>query len=89
MQTFLLAWRNIWRNPRRTLTAASAIGLSLTALLCTWSLVGGMWDHMLGAATDSFSGHALIHHREFRLTRDPEQLLTNGAGELIAASRSA
>ena len=61
-----LAWRNIFRNKRRTLIAATAIGIGLAALIFVDALMIGMADNMVRTATASFLGDAQIHRAGFR-----------------------
>ena len=42
-----LAWRNIFRNKRRTLIAATAIGIGLAALIFVDALMIGMSENMV------------------------------------------
>ena len=61
-----LAWRNIFRNKRRTLIAATAIGIGLTALIFTDAFMIGMEENLIRTATASFLGEAQIHRQGFR-----------------------
>ncbi len=61
-----LAWRNIFRNKRRTLIAATAIGIGLTALIFIDAFMIGMEETMIRTATASFLGDAQIHREGFR-----------------------
>ena len=61
-----LAWRNIFRNKRRTLIAATAIGIGLTALIFIDAFMIGMAETMVRTATASFLGDAQIHREGFR-----------------------
>ena len=61
-----LAWRNIFRNKRRTIIAATAIGVGLAALIFVDALTIGMSDNMVRTATGSFLGDAQIHREGFR-----------------------
>lgn len=55
-----LAWRNLWRNRRRTWLTAGAIAFS-TVLLVGWVPVQfGMYDIMIDASLGVFPGHAQI-----------------------------
>ena len=60
------AWRNIFRNKRRTLIAATAIGIGLTALIFIDAFMIGMAETMVRTATASFLGDAQIHREGFR-----------------------
>ena len=61
-----LAWRNIFRNKRRTLIASIAIGIGLAALIFMDALMIGMLENMVRTATASFLGDAQIHRAGFR-----------------------
>ncbi len=61
-----LAWRNIFRNKRRTIIAATAIGIGLTALIFVDAFMIGMKENMIRTATGSFLGDAQIHREGFR-----------------------
>ena len=61
-----LAWRNIFRNKRRTLIAASAIGIGLAALIFVDAFMIGLSENMVRTATASFLGDAQIHREGFR-----------------------
>ena len=58
-----LAWRNLFRNKRRTLIAGSAIGIGLASLIFIDALFIGMEEHMIRAATSSFAGEGQIHRQ--------------------------
>lgn len=61
-----LAWRNIFRNKRRTLIAATAIGIGLAALIFVDALMMGTAENMIRTATASFLGDGQIHRQDFR-----------------------
>ena len=65
-----LAWRNIFRNKRRTLIASIAIGIGLTALIFVDAFMIGMAETMIRTATASFLGDAQIHREGFRDTQE-------------------
>lgn len=72
-----LAWRNLFRNKRRTIIAGLAIGIGLASMMFTDSIMIGMKDSMIGSATDSFLGEAQIHRNGFRLTQDAGLTINN------------
>ncbi len=72
-----LAWRNIFRNKRRTIIASIAIGVGLASLIFTDALIIGMEDNMVRSATASFLGEAQIHHKDFRDTQEVEKTVNN------------
>jgi ABC-type lipoprotein release transport system permease subunit len=67
-----LAWRNLFRNKRRTFIAGSAIGLGLAALIFTDALMVGMEINMIRSATSSFLGEGQIHRSGYRETNEVE-----------------
>ena len=79
-----LAWRNIFRNKRRTLIAATAIGIGLTALIFLDAFMIGMEEIMIRTATASFLGDAQIHREGFR--DEQEASLTIQALDEVTAS---
>lgn len=82
-----LAWRNLFRNKRRTIIAGSAIGIGLAALIFTDALIEGMEENMIATATSSFMGEGQIHRRSFRKTYDVAKTVA-GAKELLNALSS-
>lgn len=72
-----LAWRNIFRNKRRTIIASIAIGIGLAALIFTEALLVGMRDNMFRSATSSFLGEAQIHDVKFRETQESDHTVNN------------
>jgi len=72
-----LAWRNIFRNKRRTFIAGTAIGVGLAAMIFTDALMIGMKDNMIRSATKSFLGEGQIHREGFRLTQEVEKTINN------------
>jgi ABC-type lipoprotein release transport system permease subunit len=65
-----LAWRNLFRNKRRTIIAGLAIGIGLASMMLTDSIMIGMKESMIGSTTDSFLGEAQIHRNGFRQTQE-------------------
>lgn len=88
--TVKLAWRNLFRNRRRTAIAGTAIGIGLAALMFTDALMLGMADHLIHSATASYMGEAQIHLKEYRDSLDPADTIRNSTeliGELARDSR--
>ncbi len=77
-----LAWRNIFRNKRRTIISSIAIGVGLAALMVTDALMTGMKENMIRSATSSFLGEAQIHSEGFRAEYDLGNTIKN-RGPLI------
>ncbi len=72
-----LAWRNLFRNSRRTLLASLAIGIGLAALIFTDALIIGMEENMVRSATATFTGEGQIHRKGYLETREVEATINN------------
>ncbi|MDZ7267675.1 MAG: FtsX-like permease family protein [candidate division KSB1 bacterium] len=79
---FKLAWRNLFRNRRRSLLSGTAIGMGLAALIFVDALVLGMERNLIESATASFLGEGQIHRAGFRTSREVA-LTVNHAGEVL------
>ncbi len=62
---FTIAWRNIWRNKRRTLIVLSSVVVGVVALIMNDSLSIGMIRQMFENQLGSHVAHMQIHKRGF------------------------
>ena len=62
----MLAWRNLWRNHRRTIIMISAITVGVWAMIFMTALMRGMVNDMLRGGIQTLPGHVQIHHPGFR-----------------------
>lgn len=66
MKLFLiLAWRNLWRNKRRTLLSVSSIFFALLLAIITRSLQNGSYDYMIDSAVQMYTGYLQIHGQNY------------------------
>jgi ABC-type lipoprotein release transport system permease subunit len=72
-----LAWRNMFRNKRRTVIAGIAIGMGLASLIFVDALWIGMEQNMIKSATASFLGEGQIHHQNYRQTQEVSDTIQN------------
>ncbi|RKZ32791.1 hypothetical protein DRQ33_05260 [bacterium] len=72
-----LAWRNIFRNKRRTIIAGLAIGMGLAALIFTDAFIIGEERNMIYSATSTFAGEAQIFRVGYRETQESELTINN------------
>ena len=63
---YTLAWRNLWRNHRRTLIMLSAITVGVWAMIFMTALMRGMVDDMLLNGIRNLPGEVQIHHPLYR-----------------------
>ncbi len=60
-----LAWRNLWRNHRRTIIMLGAIGVGVWAMIFMTALTRGMVDQMLEDGINTLPGHVQMHHVDY------------------------
>lgn len=60
-----LAWRNLWRNKRRTFISISAVLFAVLFAATIQSFQKGTWDHMVDNIVRYYLGYAQIHHKGF------------------------
>ena len=88
-QTFKLAWRNMWRNWRRTAIALVAIVLGVILLLFMDSMIKGSDQAIFGNAVRLYGGNLQVHAIGFRerANRLPMLPLTD-ADAVVQAARA-
>jgi ABC-type lipoprotein release transport system permease subunit len=64
--TVRMAWRNLWRNPRRTALALAAIGLSVTLVLAYTSILRAYGEWIVETITGPMLGHVQAHAPQWR-----------------------
>jgi ABC-type lipoprotein release transport system permease subunit len=62
----IMAWRNVWRNWRRTVIAGIAIALGLTFMLFFDGMLGGISQVLYGNMVKLQGGHVQVHAPGFR-----------------------
>jgi ABC-type lipoprotein release transport system permease subunit len=61
-----LAWRNLWRNYRRTLIMLLAIAVGAWAMIFMTALMRGMVDQMIEDGIEALPGFVQVHHPAYR-----------------------
>lgn len=62
---FKLAFRNIWRNRRRTLITAASVCFAVFFAICMQSIQTGAWDNMVNSIVQYHTGYLQIHQKGF------------------------
>ena len=70
-----IAWRNLWRNHRRSLIMLSAIALGVWGMIWMTALMRGMVDQMIDNSIKALSGHIQIHAPGYRDDPSIEHLI--------------
>jgi len=80
-----LAWRNLWRNPRRTLIAMAAIGFGYAMLLFVACLMAGLRQQMIESGTDLLLSDVEVHAPSYYPDRPTHQTLGGRNGTEVSA----
>ena len=60
-----IAWRNVWRNKRRSLITAAGIFIAIFLAILMRSLQLGMYDNMIKNVVGSFTGYVQLHAKGY------------------------
>lgn len=74
---FQLAWRNIWRNPRRTAVIMVAVVMGVWSMIFLGSLMRGMMVGMVKNRIATLTGDIQIHHKGYRNDPGVENSITS------------
>jgi putative ABC transport system permease protein len=78
-----LAWRNLWRNRRRSLINIASMGFGLAAIMFGQSLLVSLQRQLIEKATGSITGHLRIQRRDVDEPKFPGKYMK----DLAAAAR--
>ena len=85
--TIRIAWRNLWRNPRRTALALSAIGLSVMLVLAYTSILRAYGEWIVETITGPMLGHVQAHAPQWRKDRLMDRTLRGVDAQLAELHR--
>lgn len=60
-----LAWRNIWRNRRRTLITLASVVIAVVLAIFSRSIQEGQYANMIESTVGSFSGYIQVHQNGY------------------------
>lgn len=61
-----LAWRNLWRHPKRTLVMLFALGLGIWSMVVMAALIRGSMDQHIKKEIFNLTGHVQVHAPAYR-----------------------
>lgn len=92
-----MAWRNLWRNKRRTLITVASVFFAVFFALIMRSMQLGTYDHMFRNVIESYTGYIQIQHEDFwdnktidnvfRFTPETEDAIRRDKNTLTTISR--
>ena len=66
MMTYLkLAWRNLWRNKKRTFIAAASVFFAVILALLMRSMQTGYYDYSIDASVRMYTGYIQVHGKGY------------------------
>jgi len=65
-----MAWRNIWRHPRRTILTICAIAFASAILVFMLSFQFGSYETMINSSVKIFAGHLQVQAQDYETKRD-------------------
>jgi ABC-type lipoprotein release transport system permease subunit len=74
MLTYIvLAWRNLWRNKRRTLIAAASVFFAVILALLMRSMQTGYYDYMTNSSVRMYTGYIQVQGKDYWEKRSLEE----------------
>lgn len=72
-----LAWRNVWRNRRRSLITSASMGFGLAAIMFGQSMVKTLQSQLIEKATSSITAHIQVQDRRIKEYKFPDRYISD------------
>jgi ABC-type lipoprotein release transport system permease subunit len=72
-----IAWRNIWRNPRRTILTILAVAFACVLLIFMLSFQFGSYETMINASVKIHTGHLQIQAQDYQDNQEIRHAIPN------------
>jgi putative ABC transport system permease protein len=79
-----IAWRNLWRQGRRTLITAVAMGIGVAMSLAMYAFSDGMMRMMYTVVVDQQLGHVQVHHPDYPARKALHDTISGAGARLVA-----
>ena len=86
-KTISMAWRNLWRNRRRTLITLSGIVFGTMLAVIFTGMGDHMWTDMINMAARMGGGHVTLQHPEYLETPSLKRSVTGARAKAALASQ--
>lgn len=82
-----LAWRNVWRNRRRSLINAASMGFGLAAIMFGQSMLRSLQVQLIEKSTGSITGHLQIQAKGVDVLKMPDRFLADPRPAIAAIDK--